>query len=211
VSIRRSTAPSGATKSVEIYARAELPSRFGDFEIVAFHRGDEQLEHVALVRGEVQGQHGVTLRLHSECLTGDVLGSLRCDCRDQLEMAVGQIAASERGILVYLRQEGRGIGLANKVRAYALQDGGLDTFEANRHLGFDDDLREYGDAAAMLLALGVGSVVLLTNNPKKIDGLRQHGIEVVGRQPLESVPTAHNRRYLLTKKLKKGHLLREGL
>src|SRR5207249_850555 len=139
--------------------------------IVAFHRAGEELGHIALVRGEVEGAEEVAVRLHSECLTGDVLGSLRCDCRAQLELSLQRLASQERGVLLYLRQEGRGIGLANKVRAYALQDSGFDTFEANRHLGFDDDLRDYGDAAAMLRCLGVASVVVMTNNPKKLEGL----------------------------------------
>jgi GTP cyclohydrolase II len=193
--------------SLEIVARAHLPTRSGAFEIVAFARDDgAELEHVALVRGEVSGASDVPVRLHSECLTGDALGSLRCDCRDQLEMALTELARAERGVLLYLRQEGRGIGLVNKIRAYALQEMGLDTFEANRHLGFDDDLRDYGEAAAMLRCLGAETVVVLTNNPKKLDGLARAGIRVAARAPLVSTPTAHNQRYLLAKKNKKGHL-----
>jgi GTP cyclohydrolase II len=207
-------APTGAVSHsavpLEVFARAKLPSRYGEFEIVAFHGGGSELKHIAVVRGDVKLQERVTARVHSECLTGDVLGSLRCDCRAQLEMALQRMGIEERAVLIYLRQEGRGIGLANKIRAYALQERGLDTFEANRHLGFDDDLRDYGDAAAMLRCLGVASVVLLTNNPKKIEGLRQSGIAVVGRLPLQTQPTVHNYRYLLTKKLKKGHLLDVG-
>jgi GTP cyclohydrolase II len=211
VTVAPSSPPGSKPTPIEVYARAKLPSRFGEFEIVAFCRGEKEIEHVALVRGDVLARSDVLVRLHSECLTGDVLGSLRCDCRDQLEMAVQDLGVAERGILLYLRQEGRGIGLANKIRAYALQDRGLDTFEANRHLGFDDDLREYGDAAEILRCLGVASIVLLTNNPKKIDGLRQHGVTVVGRRPLESIPTIHNHRYLLAKKTKKGHLFGDAL
>lgn len=199
-----------ARGEVTLLARAQLPSRFGAFEILAFQREGVALEHVALVRGDPTGAEPLTVRVHSECLTGDVLGSLRCDCRDQLEQAVAHLAALDRGVLLYLRQEGRGIGLANKVRAYALQDAGLDTFEANRHLGFDDDLRDYGDAADILRALGVGPVLLMTNNPQKIEELRKHGINVVGRLPLEAIPTSHNHRYLLAKKVKKGHLLALG-
>lgn len=203
---KRVAAPVAA---MQIVARAKLPSRIGDFEIVAFAKHGVDVEHVALVRGgALAGATDIPVRLHSECLTGDAFGSLRCDCRAQLEMALEHIASQPRGVLLYLRQEGRGIGLANKIRAYALQEAGLDTFEANRHLGFDDDLRDYEDAAGMLRCLGMASVVLLTNNPKKLDGLRRHGVVVSARRAIESTPTRHNERYLLAKKQKKGHLLR---
>jgi GTP cyclohydrolase II len=190
-----------------IVARAELPSRFGRFTIVGFENEIDHLEHIALVRGEVDGAQSVPVRVHSECLTGDALGSLRCDCRDQLELALTQLGRQSRGVLLYLRQEGRGIGLINKLRAYALQDHGLDTVEANRHLGFDDDLRSYGAAAAMLQALGVRSIELYTNNPRKIEGLEREGVVIVGRSALECEPNPFNRFYLETKHKKSGHLL----
>ena len=192
---------------VRIVSVADLPSRFGTFRIAAFWNNRDAKEHVAIVHGDVVGASDVPTRLHSECLTGDALGSLRCDCRDQLEAALERVGEEERGIVLYLRQEGRGIGLGNKIRAYALQEAGLDTFEANLHLGFDGDLRRYDVAALMLQVLGVGSVVLATNNPRKIFGLRQAGIEVAGRLPVIGVENPHNRRYLRAKARKDGHLL----
>jgi GTP cyclohydrolase II len=191
---------------VEVYARANLPTRFGVFESVVFRASDGK-EHVALVRGDVRDAHDLPTRLHSECLTGDALGSLRCDCRDQLEQSLTTVGGLARGLVLYLRQEGRGIGLGNKIRAYALQEAGLDTFEANRHLGFDDDLRTYDVAALMLRALGVRSLLLATNNPRKIFGLRHAGIEVTGRTPVIGPENPHNVRYLRTKARKDGHLL----
>ncbi len=190
----------------EVYARAALPTRFGDFQAVVF-RGSDGKEHMALVRGAVRDAVAVPTRLHSECLTGDALGSLRCDCRDQLEQSLAALGKLDRGVLLYLRQEGRGIGLGNKIRAYALQETGLDTFEANRHLGFDDDLRTYDVAALMLRALGVASVQLATNNPRKIFGLRAAGIEVASRTPVIGPTNPHNHRYLRAKARKGGHLL----
>jgi GTP cyclohydrolase II len=193
---------------VRIAAAAELPSRFGDFHVVGFWNPVDGKEHAAFVHGhEAIDGEAVPVRIHSECLTGDAIGSLRCDCRDQLEGSLRALAAMPYGILLYLRQEGRGIGLTNKVRAYALQDHGLDTVEANVALGFRDDERDYSIAAHMLDSLGVRSVRLMTNNPRKIDGLRELGVEVVGRIPLVIEPNVHNRRYLETKARKSGHLM----
>jgi GTP cyclohydrolase II len=192
---------------VEVVARARLPTRHGDFEMVAFENNRDGKEHVALVRGDVVGRSRVPTRLHSECLTGDVFGSIKCDCRGQLELAIDRVAETECGVILYLRQEGRGIGLANKIKAYSLQDRGFDTVEANHHLGFDDDLRSYDVAAAMVHLLGIESVELFTNNPKKIEGLRSRGVLVERRQPMETEPTDENRFYLATKKQKSGHLL----
>jgi GTP cyclohydrolase II len=192
--------------ALEIFGRARLPSRFGDFSIVAFSGLAGPIEHVAVVRGDVREAEALPVRVHSECLTGDVLGSLKCDCRDQLELALRELGRRPAGALLYMRQEGRGIGLPQKIKAYALQDAGLDTVEANRHLGFDEDLREYGEAAAMLRCLEVRSLVLLTNNPRKIEGLREHGVVIVRREPLVAVPNEHNASYLRTKRSKLGHL-----
>ena len=192
---------------VRIVAMAELPSRFGDFHIVAFENNRDGKDHVAITKGDVIGTSDVPVRLHSECLTGDALGSLRCDCRDQLEAALKAIGQMEKGMLLYLRQEGRGIGLTNKIRAYSLQDQGLDTVEANLALGFRDDERDYAVAAHMLMSLKIDSVQLMTNNPKKIDQLRQYGIKVNGRIPHIMQPNEHNRFYLETKAAKSGHLI----
>ncbi|MFZ5433904.1 MAG: GTP cyclohydrolase II [Calditrichota bacterium] len=192
---------------VWIVATAKLPTRFGEFEIVAFGNNRDRKEHVAIIRGDVAGYEDVPVRLHSECLTGDVLGSLRCDCRDQLEAALKHIGSLERGIVLYMRQEGRGIGLTNKIRAYALQDDGLDTVEANHALGFHDDERDYAVAAGMLQALDVGSIQLLSNNPKKIAGLRDHGIVITERIPHLLPPNPHNVNYLATKARKSGHMI----
>ncbi len=190
---------------VKIAAIAELPSRFGDFHIVAFWNNRDNKEHVAILKGEVLGAQEVPVRLHSECLTGDVIGSLRCDCRDQLEGALRMIGRMDKGIVLYLRQEGRGIGLINKVRAYSLQDEGLDTVEANLALGFRDDERDYAIAAHMLMSLKVRSVHLITNNPRKIQQLTDYGIQVKGRIPHIMEPNKYNRFYLETKAAKSGH------
>ena len=184
---------------VRVVAVAKLPSRFGDFRVVAFWNNRDQKDHLAIVHGDVLGAEEVATRLHSECLTGDVLGSLRCDCRDQLETALTRIGALERGVVLYLRQEGRGIGLANKIRAYALQDRGLDTVEANLALGFRDDERDYAVAAHMLLSLGIGSIQLMTNNPDKVNQLQKYGVKVASR--------LHNRFYLETKARRSGHFI----
>jgi GTP cyclohydrolase II len=186
---------------------AELPTRFGDFHIIAFENNRDGKEHVAIVKGDVIGAREVPVRLHSECLTGDALGSLRCDCRDQLEAALVAIGRMERGMVLYLRQEGRGIGLINKIRAYSLQDQGLDTVEANQALGFRDDERDYAVAAHMLRSLKIESVQLITNNPKKIRQLIDYGIEVTDRIPHIMEPNEFNRFYLETKAAKSGHLI----
>ena len=187
-----------------------MPTEFGTFKAVTFRGLSDGREHIALVRGEVAGRSDVPIRMHSECLTGDALGSMRCDCRAQLMHALRALGESDSGVLLYLRQEGRGIGLVNKLRAYELQDGGQDTVEANHALGFADDERRYGGAAEMLQALGVTSVRLMTNNPKKIAGLTDHGVLVTGRIPHEMPATPHNLFYLKTKAARSGHML-EGL
>jgi len=188
---------------VRIEAIAELPSRFGEFHIVAFSNTIDAKEHIAVLRGDVLGAEDV--RLHSECLTGDALGSLRCDCRDQLEAALKMIGKLEKGMVLYLRQEGRGIGLINKIRAYGLQDRGLDTVEANLALGFRDDERNYAVAAHMLMTLRVGSIRLITNNPRKMQQLSDHGIRIRDRIPHIMEPNEYNRFYLETKAVKSGH------
>jgi GTP cyclohydrolase II len=192
---------------VRVVAMAELPTRFGDFHIVAFENNRDGKEHVAITKGDVIGAQDVPVRLHSECLTGDAIGSLRCDCRDQLEAALIAIGKMEKGMVLYLRQEGRGIGLINKIRAYSLQDQGLDTVEANLALGFRDDERDYAVAAHMLMSLKINSIQLMTNNPKKIDQLTRYGINVTGRIPHIMPPNEHNRFYLETKAAKSGHLI----
>jgi GTP cyclohydrolase II len=195
---------------VKVVGVADLPTRFGDFRIVAFWNNRDAKEHVAVVHGDVLERDDVPTRLHSECLTGDALGSLRCDCRDQLEVALRALGAMERGCLVYLRQEGRGIGLINKVRAYALQDMGLDTVEANLALGFRDDERDYAIAAHMLQSLAIRSVRLMTNNPAKIRQLTQYGVRVSGRIPHVIPSNPHNRFYLETKASRSGHVMGAG-
>ena len=192
---------------VKIAAIAELPSRFGDFHIVAFYNNKDGKEHVAIVRGDVTNAEDVPVRVHSECLTGDVIGSLRCDCRDQLESALRMIGKMDKGILLYMRQEGRGIGLINKIRAYGLQEHGYDTVEANIALGFRDDEREYSVAAHMLESLKVHSIKLITNNPSKIEDLKKNGVCVTGRIPHIMQPNQYNRFYLETKAAKSGHLI----
>jgi GTP cyclohydrolase II len=192
---------------VRIVAVADLPTIFGTFHIVGFADDRDGKDHVAIVKGDPFGKADVLVRLHSECLTGDVLGSLRCDCRDQLHASLRAIAAEDAGMLLYLRQEGRGIGLLNKLRAYALQDEGLDTVEANLALGFRDDEREYSIAAHMLSLLEVRSIQLMTNNPRKVEGLTSLGVRVSGRIPLVIPANEHNRSYLETKALRSGHLI----
>jgi GTP cyclohydrolase II len=193
--------------TVEIVARAKLPlDDLPPTQIVAFRASDDGQEHVALVIGAFGGKPPL-VRLHSECLTGDVFGSLKCDCGPQLKQALHIIGEAGGGVLLYLRQEGRGIGLVNKVRAYSLQDRGLDTVDANRRLGFGDDERDYGHAAAMLRALGIDEVRLLTNNPNKLEGLEAAGIKVVERVAHQMPANPHNADYLTTKRKRSGHLL----
>jgi 3,4-dihydroxy 2-butanone 4-phosphate synthase/GTP cyclohydrolase II len=192
---------------VERSITTQLPTRHGDFEATGYRSLVDGLEHVALVRGSVQGEQDVLVRVHSACCTGDVFGSLRCDCGEQLAQAMEEIDDAGCGVVLYLAQEGRGIGLLNKLHAYSLQQNGLDTVEANRDLGFDADLREYGTAAQILRDLGVASVRLLTNNPRKIAGIEEFGVRVSARQPLEIEPRDENRGYLRTKRDKLGHLL----
>ena len=192
---------------VRIVAIADLPSRFGPFQIAGFWNNRDGKEHVAIMHGRVFGAEDVPTRVHSECLTGDALGSLRCDCRDQLEVALRQIAREECGLVLYLRQEGRGIGLLNKLRAYGLQDRGLDTVEANEALGFRDDEREYSIAAHMIHSLKVKSIRLLTNNPRKVSELSRLGVRITARQPHVIPPNDYNRFYLETKAAKSGHFL----
>lgn len=194
------------TQRLELYAEAPLPTERGLFRTVVFREKQGGAEHVAMVMGDVAGD-AVLARVHSECLTSEVLGSLKCDCRAQLDRALDAIAARGRGVLVYLRQEGRGIGLGNKIKAYALQARGHDTYEANRLLGFGDDLRSYDVAADMLQLLGVRSVQLITNNPLKLDGLRQAGVEVRRRVALPSPSNPHSEGYLRVKRERTGHLI----
>src|SRR5690349_7710757 len=192
---------------VRVVAMAELPTRFGEFHIVAFENNRDGKEHIAITKGDVIGASDVPVRLHSECLTGDVMGSLRCDCRDQLEAALKKIGRMERGMVLYLRQEGRGNGLVNKIRAYSLQDQGLDTVEANLALGFRDDERDYAIAAHMLMSMKINSIKLITNNPKKMEQLKEYGVKVVDRIPHIMEPNEHNRFYLETKAEKSGHMI----
>jgi GTP cyclohydrolase II len=192
---------------VKIVAVADLPTRYGLFQIVAFVNSEDEKDHVALLKGDVFGKSDVPVRLHSECLTGDTFSSLRCDCHDQLVFSLKKLKSHKNGVLLYMRQEGRGIGLTNKIRAYQLQDFGYDTFEANKALGFNEDERDYRVAAHMLMALNVRSVKLLTNNPDKIEDLTRHGIVVTGREPILGTPNKYNRRYLQSKYEKSCHLL----
>jgi len=192
---------------VKRIAEADLPTDYGHFRLIGYTNLVDDQDHVALVMGDPTGKSDVLVRVHSECLTGDVFGSRRCDCGSQLEAAMRQIQEEGLGAIVYLRQEGRGIGLANKIRAYDLQDQGSDTVEANEALGFKADLREYGLGAQILLDLGLTTVRLLTNNPRKIVGLEGYGIEITGRESLQVDPSEFNREYLATKRTKLGHIL----
>ncbi len=193
---------------MKIEVVANMPTDNGTFKIVGFENHIDSKEHIALVKGDVKGKEGVTVRIHSECFTGDILGSLRCDCGSQLKTAMRRIDRLGEGVILYLRQEGRGIGLLNKLRAYNLQEEGMDTLDANLHLGFGADMRDYAVAAQMLKALGVKSIKLLTNNPLKINGLEEYGIPVVEREEIEIEHNKVNKVYLKTKKERMGHLLK---
>jgi 3,4-dihydroxy 2-butanone 4-phosphate synthase / GTP cyclohydrolase II len=192
---------------VERMTTVSMPTAYGDFTAVAFRERLTGKHHVALVRGDVDGAENVLVRVHSECLTGDVFHSLRCDCGEQLEQALSRIASEDRGVLLYMAQEGRGIGLLNKLRAYELQENGMDTVEANLELGFQPDMRDYGIGNQILAELGLTTIRILTNNPKKITGIEGFGLDVVEQVPIETAPTPQNARYLATKRDKLGHKL----
>ncbi len=199
--------PAANDTLVSLYAEAPLPTRHGTLRALVFREKGTDKEHVVAVKGDLHGAEGVPVRVHSECLTGEILGSLKCDCREQLEHALDLVGKSERGAVIYLRQEGRGIGLGNKIRAYALQARGADTYEANRQLGFADDLRRYDIAACMLQQLGVRSIDLITNNPLKITSLEKLGITVRNRIASTAQVNPHNLGYLVTKRERTGHLI----
>ena len=194
-------------KLVERVETVKMPTEYGDFDLHLYHSKTDGQHHVALVRGDVSGRKDVLVRVHSECLTGDVFGSCRCDCGPQLHQAMRQVSEAGRGVILYMRQEGRGIGLAPKIQAYKLQEQGYDTVEANEKLGYGMDLREYGLGAQILVDLGLKTIRLLTNNPRKVVGLEGYGLKIVEQVPIKVKPNPHNERYLKTKREKLGHLL----
>lgn len=194
---------------IHVVAESKLPTQFGEFKIVVYENDVDSHHHIALVKGPIDPEVATLVRVHSECLTGDIFGSIRCDCRPQLHAAMRQISEAGTGVILYIRQEGRGIGLVNKIKAYGLQDTGLDTVEANEKLGFQADLRDYGIGAQVLVHLGLKNIKLLTNNPKKIIGLQGYGLSLVERVALEMEPTDHNENYLKVKKQKLGHILKK--
>jgi 3,4-dihydroxy 2-butanone 4-phosphate synthase/GTP cyclohydrolase II len=194
-------------KLVVRLAETPLPTQYGEFRLILYGTTINDEHHVALVRGQVEGKENVLVRVHSSCFTGDVLGSLRCDCGDQLHHAMRQVAEEGEGVVLYMHQEGRGIGLVNKLKAYMLQDQGLDTVEANEHLGFRPDPRDYGIGCQILVDLGLSTLRLLTNNPRKRAAIEGYGLRITEHVPIEVEPTDHNRRYLETKRDKLGHLL----
>ena len=198
-------------KLVKNEVNVKLPTVFGNFNISAYTDEIEEKEYIALIKGNVQQKENVSVRLHSECLTGDVFGSKRCDCREQLHRALKELEEKGKGVLIYLRQEGRGIGIINKLKAYSLQDQGFDTVEANHKLGFEDDLRDYAVAAQIIKDLEIKSVSLKTNNPKKIEGLLKYGVNVVNRENIEIIANELDKKYLKTKKEKMGHILSQKL
>jgi 3,4-dihydroxy 2-butanone 4-phosphate synthase/GTP cyclohydrolase II len=193
---------------VQRVAEAKLPTHFGEFTVIAYRSQTDPAEHLALVMGDVATDDPVLVRVHSQCLTGDVFHSLRCDCGEQVEMAMKRIAKEGRGVVLYMRQEGRGIGIHNKIKAYALQDEGMDTVEANLSLGFKADQRDYGVGAQVLADLGIRNMRLMTNNPKKMSGLESYGLKITEQLPITAEPNKYNRRYLKTKQKKMGHLLK---
>ena len=196
---------------VKMEAEVKIATKFGDFDFAGYSDKIENKEYIAVIKGNIRDKENVSVRLHSECLTGDVFGSKRCDCQDQLHRALHEIEEKGEGLLIYSRQEGRGIGILNKLKAYKLQDEGYDTVEANHQLGFEDDLRDYAIAAQIIKDLGVKSVSLKTNNPLKIKGLEQYGVKVASREEIEIEVNIHDKKYLKTKKEKMGHILRQEL
>jgi len=200
---------SSEEKLVEKSAEAILPTKYGDFNMVVYKSLVDDKEHIALIKGNVDGKKDVLVRVHSECITGDLFGSKRCDCGTQLEVALENISKAKEGVLLYMRQEGRGIGLINKLKCYNLQDKGFDTVDANKELGFDGDLRDYGIGAQILSDIGVTSIHLMTNNPAKVVGLEGHGLKITKRIPIEISPSDRNHEYLKTKKQRMGHILKK--